>query len=75
MNGIATIKSSKLTMLNHVVGVATSAFVVGLFFVQALHEGLRGRPSVYVYVLGIVVFSFTTFVYSRRILRENAPAS
>ena len=60
-------------LLNHVIGATTSSFVVGLFFMQALQEGLRGDPLVFVFALCAIIFSVVAFVHSRRILIGNTP--
>ncbi len=63
--------SPEKRLLGHVIGLAASSFMVGLFFMQALYEGvIRRHPLAYLYALGVVVLSVVVFVHGRRILRE-----
>lgn len=72
VRGMQTV-NPKNRLLRHVVGLASSALVVGMFFMQALYEGLRGNPLAYLYALGVIVLSVVVVVHGRRILREGLP--
>lgn len=65
----------KKRLLGHVVGLGSSALMVGIFFMQALYEGLRGNPLAYLYVLGVIALSVVVFIHGRRILREGPPTT
>jgi hypothetical protein len=58
-------------MLGHVVGLATSSLMVGVFFMQGLYDGLRGNPLAFLYALLVVALSVVVFIHGRRIMREG----
>ena len=49
--------------------------MVGLFFMQALYEGLKGSAFAFLYSLAVVVMSVVVFVHGRRIVREGVTPS